>query len=62
MPTCAMADAPGIFVATIRAWMVGTDWARAACQAAPLPTMAIAAAKAIVPGKLIVNVRAFIRL
>jgi hypothetical protein len=57
-----MADAPGIFVATTRALMVGTDWARAACQAAPPPTMAIAAAKAMVPGKLIVNVRTFIRL
>jgi hypothetical protein len=53
--TCEMADAPGIFVATTRAsiWVIGC--ARAACHVESPSATAIPAAKAIIPGKLLIN-------
>src|SRR6516165_5647230 len=46
VPTCAMADAPGIFMATTRATM-SVSSARAACQVASPSATAITAAKAV---------------
>src|SRR5690242_13877850 len=57
VPTCARADAPGIFVAMTRACTCTIFCARAACHVALPSATAIPAAKAIVPGKLIINLR-----
>src|SRR5215510_15921247 len=51
VPTCEMADAPGIFVAMTRAWTCTIACARAACHTALLSTTAIPATKAIMLGK-----------
>jgi hypothetical protein len=50
-----MADAPGIPVAMTRALIWVIRCARAACHVASPSTTAIPAAKAIMPGKLIMN-------
>src|SRR5262252_3168424 len=55
VPTCEMADAPGIFVAMTRAWTCTIACARAACHA-PAPSNAVTpAAKA----KMLRTVRLF---
>jgi hypothetical protein len=55
-----MADAPGISTAMTRALMPGIGSARAACHAASPSATTIPAAKAIMPGKLIMNFRMFV--
>src|SRR5262249_25911622 len=62
VPTCEIADAPGIFVAMTRAGTCTIACALAACQVALPSATAIPAAKAIVPGKLIMNFRMIVRL
>jgi hypothetical protein len=57
VPTCEMADAPGIFSAMTRALMLVTACARAACHAASTPTTAVTAVRTITPGRLIVGLR-----
>src|SRR6516162_5855268 len=59
VPTCAMADAPGISTAMTPA-LRGIGSARAACHAASPSATTIPAAKAIMPGKLIMNFRMFV--
>src|SRR5262245_53585762 len=60
LPTCEMADAPGMFVATTRAFIWVIACARVACHAAPPSEMAIPAANAIVPDRLAMSLRTFI--
>jgi hypothetical protein len=62
VPTCEMADAPGIFTAIMRAPMLAIACARAACHTASPSATVIPAAKAIMPGKLTMNVRMLVGL
>src|SRR5262245_18843314 len=62
VPTCEIADAPGIFVAMTRAVTCTISCARAASHVALPSTTAIPATKTIVPGKLIINLRTFMLL
>jgi hypothetical protein len=52
VPTCDIAEAPGIFTAITRAVLLVTDCARAACQAASPSANVIPAAKANMPAEL----------
>src|SRR6266576_363499 len=62
VPTCEMADAPGIFTAMTRARMLLIGCARAVCHIASPCATVIPVAKAIMLGKLAVNVRMFVGL
>src|SRR5216110_2880357 len=59
-PTCEMADAPGIFTATIRGLTLVIACARDACPTATPSTRAIPAARTITPGRLIMNFRTLV--
>ena len=60
VPTCEMADAPGIFTAITRASMSAIACALAACHIASPSTTAIPAAKAIMLGKVTMHFRVFV--
>src|SRR5258707_8661788 len=62
VPTCEMADAPGIFTAITRASMLVIACARAACHDASPSKTAMLVAKAIMLGKAIMRFRVVVRL